>query len=156
MRIRPAATPPIISDGGFSKCAICPDLFVNRDKIWRLQRGHIFHAQCWDRVVTPMWIGSWLETWRVPRARPPVLYEFHCALAGDQESFNRLEDILQRANELRDLREELNLVAAMMTSIAAISATTPAGIPASLVNAGIVAEAATLAGAPAIDAPMPL
>eukprot|EP00959_Pyramimonas_sp_CCMP1952_P345934 7245119-Pyramimonas_sp.AAC.1 len=51
MRIRPAATPPIISDGGSGKCAICLDLLMNHDKIWRLQCGHIFHAQCWDRVV---------------------------------------------------------------------------------------------------------
>eukprot|EP00959_Pyramimonas_sp_CCMP1952_P332775 6968572-Pyramimonas_sp.AAC.1 len=50
MRIRPAATPPIISDGDFSKCAICLDLFMNHDKVWRLQCGHRFHAQCWDRV----------------------------------------------------------------------------------------------------------
>eukprot|EP00959_Pyramimonas_sp_CCMP1952_P155698 3256644-Pyramimonas_sp.AAC.1 len=33
------------------------------------------------------------------------------------------------ANELRDLREELNRVTAMMTSTAAISMTTPAGLP---------------------------
>eukprot|EP00959_Pyramimonas_sp_CCMP1952_P267315 5589085-Pyramimonas_sp.AAC.1 len=51
MRIRPATTPSIISDGDFSKRAICLDLFMNSDKIWRLQCGHIFHAQCWDRVV---------------------------------------------------------------------------------------------------------
>eukprot|EP00959_Pyramimonas_sp_CCMP1952_P149753 3133204-Pyramimonas_sp.AAC.1 len=37
MRIRPAATPPIISDGDFSTCAICLDLFMNHDKIWRPQ-----------------------------------------------------------------------------------------------------------------------
>eukprot|EP00959_Pyramimonas_sp_CCMP1952_P448399 9389250-Pyramimonas_sp.AAC.1 len=37
MRIRPAATPPIISDGGFSNCAICLDLFMYHDRIWRLQ-----------------------------------------------------------------------------------------------------------------------
>eukprot|EP00959_Pyramimonas_sp_CCMP1952_P165540 3460442-Pyramimonas_sp.AAC.1 len=43
--------PPIISDGDFSKCAICLDLLLNHDKIWRLQCGHILHAQCWDRVV---------------------------------------------------------------------------------------------------------
>eukprot|EP00959_Pyramimonas_sp_CCMP1952_P118212 2471465-Pyramimonas_sp.AAC.1 len=29
--------------------------------------------------------------------------EFHYALAGDQETHDRHEDILQRANELRDL-----------------------------------------------------
>eukprot|EP00959_Pyramimonas_sp_CCMP1952_P195850 4094516-Pyramimonas_sp.AAC.1 len=82
--------------------------------------------------------------------------EFHYALAGDQESHIRHEDILQRANELRDLREELNRVTAMMASAAAVYATTPAGLPASLVNAGLVTEAATLAGAPATDVPIPL
>eukprot|EP00959_Pyramimonas_sp_CCMP1952_P209157 4375401-Pyramimonas_sp.AAC.1 len=50
-RIRPSATPPIISDGDFGKYAICLDLFMNHDKVWRFQRGHIFHAQRWDRVV---------------------------------------------------------------------------------------------------------
>eukprot|EP00959_Pyramimonas_sp_CCMP1952_P066858 1395916-Pyramimonas_sp.AAC.1 len=85
-----------------------------------------------------------------------ITAEFHYALAGDQESLNRHEDILRRANELRDLRKELNRATAMMTSTAAISTTTPAGLPASLVNAGLVTEAATLAGAPATDVPMPL
>eukprot|EP00959_Pyramimonas_sp_CCMP1952_P045426 948856-Pyramimonas_sp.AAC.1 len=65
----------------------------------------------------PMWIDRWLVTWKAPRARPPcaicrglgfIAAEFHYALAGDQESRDRHEDILQRANELRDLREELN------------------------------------------------
>eukprot|EP00959_Pyramimonas_sp_CCMP1952_P172280 3599591-Pyramimonas_sp.AAC.1 len=37
MRIRPATTPRITSDGDFSKCAICLDQFMNHDKIWRLQ-----------------------------------------------------------------------------------------------------------------------
>eukprot|EP00959_Pyramimonas_sp_CCMP1952_P280259 5858674-Pyramimonas_sp.AAC.1 len=51
-RIRPSATPPVISDGGdFNKCAICLDYFMRHDKVWRLQCGHIFHAQCWDRVA---------------------------------------------------------------------------------------------------------
>eukprot|EP00959_Pyramimonas_sp_CCMP1952_P213301 4462981-Pyramimonas_sp.AAC.1 len=50
-RIRPSATPPVISDGDFNKCATCLDHFMHRDKVWRLQCGHIFHAQCWDRVA---------------------------------------------------------------------------------------------------------
>eukprot|EP00959_Pyramimonas_sp_CCMP1952_P143787 3010423-Pyramimonas_sp.AAC.1 len=49
VRIRLSATPPTISDGDFSKCAICLDLSMSHDKVWRLQCGHIFHAQCWDR-----------------------------------------------------------------------------------------------------------
>eukprot|EP00959_Pyramimonas_sp_CCMP1952_P071753 1498842-Pyramimonas_sp.AAC.1 len=49
-RIRPSATPAIMSDGGCGKCAICLDQFMNHNEVWRLQCGHIFHAQCWDRV----------------------------------------------------------------------------------------------------------
>eukprot|EP00959_Pyramimonas_sp_CCMP1952_P144144 3017553-Pyramimonas_sp.AAC.1 len=49
-RIRPSATPPITSDGDFGKCAICLDQFMNYDKVWRLQCGHVCHAQCRDRV----------------------------------------------------------------------------------------------------------
>eukprot|EP00959_Pyramimonas_sp_CCMP1952_P454366 9469792-Pyramimonas_sp.AAC.1 len=48
-----------------------------------------------------------------------ITAEFHCALAGDQEPLYRHEDILRGANELRDLREELNRVTAMMTATAA-------------------------------------
>eukprot|EP00959_Pyramimonas_sp_CCMP1952_P260955 5456240-Pyramimonas_sp.AAC.1 len=31
-RIRPSATPPVIIDGGFNKCAICLDHFMHHDK----------------------------------------------------------------------------------------------------------------------------
>eukprot|EP00959_Pyramimonas_sp_CCMP1952_P042897 897632-Pyramimonas_sp.AAC.1 len=62
----------------------------------------------------------------------------------------------EAANELRDLREELNRVTAMMAGNAVVSMATPAGQPASSDNAGLVAEATALTGAPAIDAPMPL
>eukprot|EP00959_Pyramimonas_sp_CCMP1952_P261456 5466566-Pyramimonas_sp.AAC.1 len=50
-RIRPSATPPTIVDGDFNKCAVCLDQFMHRDNVWRLQCGHIFHTQCWDRVA---------------------------------------------------------------------------------------------------------
>eukprot|EP00959_Pyramimonas_sp_CCMP1952_P226726 4740580-Pyramimonas_sp.AAC.1 len=50
-RTRPSATPPVISVGSCSKCAICLDQFIHYDKFWRLQCGHRFHAQCWDRVA---------------------------------------------------------------------------------------------------------
>eukprot|EP00959_Pyramimonas_sp_CCMP1952_P363450 7611146-Pyramimonas_sp.AAC.1 len=43
-RVRLSATPPIISDGDFNECAICLDHVMHHDKVWRLQRGHIFHA----------------------------------------------------------------------------------------------------------------
>eukprot|EP00959_Pyramimonas_sp_CCMP1952_P346325 7253334-Pyramimonas_sp.AAC.1 len=138
MRIRPAATPPIISDGDFSKCAICLDLFMNHDKIWPLQCGHIFHAQCWDRVVQAhvdrqvagIMEGSACEApCAVCRGVGFIVAAFHCAPAGGQETHDRHEDVLQRANDLTDLREELNRVTAMMTSTAEISTTTPAGMP---------------------------
>eukprot|EP00959_Pyramimonas_sp_CCMP1952_P402949 8443552-Pyramimonas_sp.AAC.1 len=45
------ATPPIISDCGLTKCAICLEEFVYHHEMWRLQCGHLFHAQCWDPVV---------------------------------------------------------------------------------------------------------
>eukprot|EP00959_Pyramimonas_sp_CCMP1952_P342188 7168814-Pyramimonas_sp.AAC.1 len=64
-----------------------------------------------------------------------IAAEFHCAHAGDQETHDRHAGILRRANELKDLREELNRVTAMMTSTAETSTTTPAGIPASSANA---------------------
>eukprot|EP00959_Pyramimonas_sp_CCMP1952_P256082 5348674-Pyramimonas_sp.AAC.1 len=50
-RIRPLATPPVISDGDFSNCAICLDHLMHHEDVWRLQSGHMFHAQCWGRVA---------------------------------------------------------------------------------------------------------
>eukprot|EP00959_Pyramimonas_sp_CCMP1952_P431082 9028356-Pyramimonas_sp.AAC.1 len=50
-RAGPSATPPVISDGEFNKCAICLGNFVNQDKVWRLQCGHVLHAQYWGRVA---------------------------------------------------------------------------------------------------------
>eukprot|EP00959_Pyramimonas_sp_CCMP1952_P445792 9333526-Pyramimonas_sp.AAC.1 len=63
-----------------------------------------------------------------------------------------MERLPDGANELKDLREELNRVAAMMMNNAAAPATTPAGQPASSANAGQATEAIV----PALDAPMPL
>eukprot|EP00959_Pyramimonas_sp_CCMP1952_P390821 8190146-Pyramimonas_sp.AAC.1 len=51
LRTRPSATPPIISDGDFAKCAICLEGFTSHDKAWRPQCGHMFHALCWGRVA---------------------------------------------------------------------------------------------------------
>eukprot|EP00959_Pyramimonas_sp_CCMP1952_P158702 3319543-Pyramimonas_sp.AAC.1 len=48
-----------------------------------------------------------------------ITAEFHYALAGDQDALDRHEDTLRGANELRDLREGLNHVTAMMTGTAA-------------------------------------
>eukprot|EP00959_Pyramimonas_sp_CCMP1952_P415748 8711152-Pyramimonas_sp.AAC.1 len=66
-----------------------------------------------------------------------ITAEFHYALAGDQESLDRHEDILRGANEFRDIRAELNRITAMMTNTAVVSITTPAGQPASSANAGL-------------------
>eukprot|EP00959_Pyramimonas_sp_CCMP1952_P310455 6497489-Pyramimonas_sp.AAC.1 len=60
----------------------------------------------------------------------PIAAEFHYALAGDQDAANRHGEILRGANELRDLREELNRIPAMTMNNAAVAATTPAGQPA--------------------------
>eukprot|EP00959_Pyramimonas_sp_CCMP1952_P045319 946692-Pyramimonas_sp.AAC.1 len=40
-RIRPSATPPVVSDSGVNKCAKCLDHFMHHDKVLRLQCGHI-------------------------------------------------------------------------------------------------------------------
>eukprot|EP00959_Pyramimonas_sp_CCMP1952_P354859 7433372-Pyramimonas_sp.AAC.1 len=56
------------------------------------------------------------------------------------------------ANELRDLREALHLIAAMMTNNTAVAATTPAGEPAPSADA----VQATAAATPASGAPMQL
>eukprot|EP00959_Pyramimonas_sp_CCMP1952_P382903 8023266-Pyramimonas_sp.AAC.1 len=50
-RIRPSVTPPITSDGDFTKFAMCLEEFAYEDKVWRIQCGRIFHAQCWGRVA---------------------------------------------------------------------------------------------------------
>eukprot|EP00959_Pyramimonas_sp_CCMP1952_P058413 1220199-Pyramimonas_sp.AAC.1 len=60
LRTRPSATPPIINDGDFTKCEICLEESAYRDEAWRPQRGHIFHAICWDRVAQAH-VGRQLE-----------------------------------------------------------------------------------------------
>eukprot|EP00959_Pyramimonas_sp_CCMP1952_P250486 5235614-Pyramimonas_sp.AAC.1 len=59
-RIRPSAMPPIISDCDLTKCTICLEEFLYHDKVWRLQCGHILHAQCWGRVAHAR-VGRQLE-----------------------------------------------------------------------------------------------
>eukprot|EP00959_Pyramimonas_sp_CCMP1952_P217774 4554509-Pyramimonas_sp.AAC.1 len=138
---------------------------MNHDRVWRIQRGHIFHAQCWDRVAhahVDRQLAGNLEgsapeaPCAICRGVGLITAEIHYALAGDQESLDHHEGILRGANELRDLREELNRVTAMMTGNAVVSTTTPARQPASSANAGLVMEASAPAGTPAVDTPMPL
>eukprot|EP00959_Pyramimonas_sp_CCMP1952_P106024 2216774-Pyramimonas_sp.AAC.1 len=123
---------------------------MHHDKVWRLQYGQLFHAQCWDRVArahVDRQLGGTMK-----RGVGLIAAEFHYALAGDQDAASRHGETLRGANEFRDLREELNRVTVMMMNDAAVLATTPAGQPASSANA----VQATEATAPALDAPMPL
>eukprot|EP00959_Pyramimonas_sp_CCMP1952_P075475 1577391-Pyramimonas_sp.AAC.1 len=85
---------------------------MKHDKVWSLQCGHIFHAQCWGRVahahvdrhLAGNIEGSATEApCAICRGFGLITAGFHSALAGDQGSFNRHEDILRGANELRDL-----------------------------------------------------
>eukprot|EP00959_Pyramimonas_sp_CCMP1952_P112699 2356083-Pyramimonas_sp.AAC.1 len=71
---------------------------MNHDKVWRLQCGHIFHAQCWDRVVhthVDRQLAGNMEGFAseapcaICRGVGFITAEFHCALAGHQESLNR-------------------------------------------------------------------
>eukprot|EP00959_Pyramimonas_sp_CCMP1952_P383524 8036858-Pyramimonas_sp.AAC.1 len=90
---------------------------MNHDKVWRLPCGRIFHAQCWegvvharvDRQLAGNMEGSASEApCAMCRGVGLIIAEFYYGLAGDQESLNHREDIIRRAVELRDLREELN------------------------------------------------
>eukprot|EP00959_Pyramimonas_sp_CCMP1952_P355703 7450022-Pyramimonas_sp.AAC.1 len=93
-RIRPLATPAIIRDSGFNKCAICVGHFMKHDKVWGLQCGRVFHEQCWDRVarahvdrgLSGNVEGSATEApGAICRGVGLITAEFHYALAGDQE-----------------------------------------------------------------------
>eukprot|EP00959_Pyramimonas_sp_CCMP1952_P223585 4674920-Pyramimonas_sp.AAC.1 len=126
-RIRPSATPPVISDGDFNKCALCLDHFTHHDTVWRLQCSHLFHTQCWDRVAHAH-LGR-----QVAGTMEGAEIEAPCAICrGD--AARRHGEIIRGANELRDLREELNCIAPMMMNNAAVATTTPAGQPAPSAN----------------------
>eukprot|EP00959_Pyramimonas_sp_CCMP1952_P092728 1940554-Pyramimonas_sp.AAC.1 len=107
---------------------------MHRDKVRRLQCGHIFHAQCWgrvaharvDRQLSGNVEGTATEAPRaICRGVGLITAEFHYALAGDQDALSRHGEILRGTNELRDLHEELNRVTAMMMNNTAAPATTP-------------------------------
>eukprot|EP00959_Pyramimonas_sp_CCMP1952_P202344 4231299-Pyramimonas_sp.AAC.1 len=85
---------------------------MNHDKVWRLQCGHIFHAQCWDRVAHAHADRQLAGNMESSASEAPCVIcrgvglipaGFHCAFAGDQQSLNRHEDRFRGANELRDL-----------------------------------------------------
>ena len=74
-RTRPSAQRPIITDGDFRQCAICLEHFGHRERLWRLQCGHMFHAECWDRMAhththTHTSTGRSTET----PTKPPALF----------------------------------------------------------------------------------
>ena len=50
-RTRPQAPRITIFDGDFRQCATCLEFFRYVDKLWRLQCGHTFHVDCWDRAA---------------------------------------------------------------------------------------------------------
>merc|ERR1712086_307539 len=55
-RTRPQAPAITIFDGDFRQCAVCLEQYVYGDKLWRLQCGHTFHKECWDRAArSPVW-----------------------------------------------------------------------------------------------------
>eukprot|EP00959_Pyramimonas_sp_CCMP1952_P339697 7114374-Pyramimonas_sp.AAC.1 len=63
---------------------------MHRDKVWRLQYGHIFHAQCWDRVALAPVDRQLPGTLEGAATEAPcaicrgvilITAEFHCALA---------------------------------------------------------------------------
>eukprot|EP00959_Pyramimonas_sp_CCMP1952_P080689 1685952-Pyramimonas_sp.AAC.1 len=85
-----------------------------------------------------------------------IAVEFHYALAGDQESLDRHEDILRGANGLRDFREELQPRHGDDCEQCGCRNSDTSGQPASSANAGLVPEATTPAGAPPVDTPTPL
>eukprot|EP00959_Pyramimonas_sp_CCMP1952_P009667 201838-Pyramimonas_sp.AAC.1 len=71
---------------------------MNSDKFWRLQCGHIFHAQCWGRVVhahVDRQVAGNMEGFAreapcaICRGVGLITAEFHHALAGDQEAHDR-------------------------------------------------------------------
>eukprot|EP00959_Pyramimonas_sp_CCMP1952_P255855 5344124-Pyramimonas_sp.AAC.1 len=86
-----------------------------------------------------MWADSWLALWGAATEAPCAICRgvclitaaFHHALAGDKDTANRDGKILRGANELRDLREELNRARAMMMNNVAVLTTTFAGPSAS-------------------------
>ena len=48
-RTRPAEPAPFMSDVPFTQCTICLEAFASRGILWRLQCGHQFHKECWER-----------------------------------------------------------------------------------------------------------
>eukprot|EP00959_Pyramimonas_sp_CCMP1952_P362776 7597022-Pyramimonas_sp.AAC.1 len=70
---------------------------MNHEKVWRLQCGHTFHAQCWDRVAHAHVDGQLAGKMEGSATEAPcavcrgvglITAEFHCPPAGDQESLN--------------------------------------------------------------------
>eukprot|EP00959_Pyramimonas_sp_CCMP1952_P389603 8164184-Pyramimonas_sp.AAC.1 len=70
---------------------------MHRDKVWRPQCGHRFHAQCWGRVARAHVDRQLAGTMEGAATEAPcascsgvglITAEFHYALAGDQDAAN--------------------------------------------------------------------
>ena len=48
-RTRPGVDIPIVRDVEFTQCPVCLQEFQHRDIMWRLQCGHQYHKDCWER-----------------------------------------------------------------------------------------------------------
>eukprot|EP00959_Pyramimonas_sp_CCMP1952_P344062 7206481-Pyramimonas_sp.AAC.1 len=63
-RIRPSATPPVISDGDFNKCAICLDHFMHRDRSGGVSVVLYSMHSDGTELHALMWTDSWLALWK--------------------------------------------------------------------------------------------
>ena len=122
----PCPQAPIITDASFTQCTMCLEPFQYRETLWRLQRGHCFHALCWDRHAqgyVDRAIPGGANEAPCAVCRGPGLIVAHFPHAGQREGYAaevraQHEDALANANELRRLREELQAVQAAQARVA--------------------------------------
>ena len=121
-RVRPQAPSVTIMDTDFRQCVICLEQFRNDEVIWRLQCGHTFHKDCWNNVahthVQRQNRGDHIEApCAVCRGTGTIVAEFTWVLAG-QPANDVDRQAMHSANELRDLREELQRATAQIEVLA--------------------------------------
>ena len=127
-RTRPQAPIITIFDGDFRQCAICLEPFRYDDMLWRLQCGHTFHKDCWDRAAhTHVERQNGGDANEAPcavcRGTGTIVAEFRWVLAGqpaemDTHSLLREAQAMRSADEIRDLREELMRATAQIQALA--------------------------------------